>query len=191
MVYFTSDLHFGHENIIKLCNRPFDSVEEMDAILIEKWNKKVKGQDTVYIIGDFIWKGVDPNIYLSKLKGKKVLIVGNHDSNWLCKQGAKEYFQQITNMLEESICCHQMTLCHYPMLEWKGSRKIGSSKQSYLMHGHIHNQTNIEDYGVIFKNPCALNVGVDINNFEPVTFEEVVENNILFKEKVLKENNIF
>ena len=55
MIYFTSDLHFGHSNIIKLCNRPFATVEEMDRALMEGWNKKVKKCDTVYIIGDIIW----------------------------------------------------------------------------------------------------------------------------------------
>lgn len=80
MVYFTADLHLGHNNIIKTCNRPFSSVDEMDDILIENWNKKVKGNDTVYIVGDLIWKGIDPKPYLDRLKGKKILVRGNHDS---------------------------------------------------------------------------------------------------------------
>lgn len=54
MVYFTSDLHLGHENVIKLCNRPFDSIEEMDEALIRNWNRKVTNGDTVYVLGDLI-----------------------------------------------------------------------------------------------------------------------------------------
>ena len=56
MVYFTSDLHLGHENVIKLCNRPFDSIEEMDEALIHNWNRKVTNRDTVYVLGDLIYK---------------------------------------------------------------------------------------------------------------------------------------
>ena len=55
-IYYTSDLHLGHKNIIRLCNRPFGSIEEMDNLLIERWNKKVKKEDTVYILGDLFYK---------------------------------------------------------------------------------------------------------------------------------------
>ncbi|OUN81344.1 hypothetical protein B5G06_10770 [Flavonifractor sp. An52] len=54
MIFFTSDLHLGHENCIRLCNRPFSSIEEMDETLIENWNRKITGKDTVYILGDLI-----------------------------------------------------------------------------------------------------------------------------------------
>ena len=56
MIFFTSDLHLGHENCIRLCNRPFSSIEEMDETLIENWNHKVTGKDTVYILGDLIYR---------------------------------------------------------------------------------------------------------------------------------------
>ena len=58
MIFFTSDLHLGHENCIRLCNRPFSSIEEMDETLIENWNHKVTGKDTVYILGDLIYRGI-------------------------------------------------------------------------------------------------------------------------------------
>lgn len=54
MIFFTSDLHLGHENCIRLCNRPFSSIEEMDETLIENWNRKITGKDTVYILGDLM-----------------------------------------------------------------------------------------------------------------------------------------
>lgn len=70
MNYFTSDLHLGHENIIKLCNRPFDDVYEMNQILIENWNARVHRDDHVYIVGDLSFRG-KPSVvsYLEKLKG--------------------------------------------------------------------------------------------------------------------------
>lgn len=60
MIFFTSDLHLGHENCIRLCNRPFSSIEEMDETLIENWNRKVTGKDTVYILGDLIYRSKKP-----------------------------------------------------------------------------------------------------------------------------------
>lgn len=185
MIYFIADMHLGHENIIQLCNRPFKTIEEMDEALISNWNRKVKKNDTVYIIGDLMWKGIDPKIYLERLNGNKVLIIGNHDSNWLCKCNPLDYFKIVTNMHIDSLNCHTVTMCHYPMLEWKKSRKEGSSKLGYLIYGHIHNKID-EMYSYLFEKENALNAGVDINNFEPVTFDELVENNRKFKELIIE-----
>ena len=86
MVFFTSDLHLGHRNIIRLCNRPFSSIDEMDEYLIEKWNKKVTNADTVYILGDLMFRNEKPpEEYLRQLRGKKHLIIGNHDREWIKK----------------------------------------------------------------------------------------------------------
>ena len=69
MIFFTSDLHLGHENCIRLCNRPFSSIEEMDETLIENWNRKVTGKDTVYILGDLIYRSKKPpEEYLRRLR---------------------------------------------------------------------------------------------------------------------------
>ena len=79
MIHFTSDLHLGHKNIIRLCNRPFSSSEEMDEVLMENWNRKVHRNDTIYILGDLMFRSEKPpEDYLRQLKGKKHLIMGNH-----------------------------------------------------------------------------------------------------------------
>lgn len=83
MVYFTADLHLGHENIIHHCSRPFRTVEEMDRALIDAWNKRVGPEDTVYILGDLMFSCKDPAGYLRQLAGKKHLILGNHDAVWM------------------------------------------------------------------------------------------------------------
>ena len=84
MIYYTSDLHFGHKNIIKYENRPFESIEDMTEGLIERWNNKVTNNDVVYILGDFALK----NSYMNKAKilecfkrlnGYKYLVPGNHE----------------------------------------------------------------------------------------------------------------
>ena len=79
--YFTSDLHFGHENVIRFDNRPFETVDEMDAELIRKWNAKVDRDDLVYVLGDMIWKtknGTAEDL-IHNLNGQIILIRGNHD----------------------------------------------------------------------------------------------------------------
>lgn len=86
MIFFISDTHFGHKNIIKHCSRPYETVEEMDEGLIEKWNRKVGKIDTVYIIGDFVWNKSKVPYYAERLKGKKILIAGNHDETWTRKK---------------------------------------------------------------------------------------------------------
>ena len=177
MELFTSDLHLGHENVLKH-RTMFDTIEEMNETLINNWNKKVHKSDDVYIVGDFSYRSKIPvETYLERLKGKKHLILGNHDPDWL-KQSQYEklsqYFCSINSFHTFKKNKVQITLCHFPMLEWSGSR-YASKGASYLIHGHIHNNKNkIYEY-IKGNQPTALNCGVDVNNFEPVTFEELIE----------------
>ncbi|MCI0728857.1 MAG: DUF5662 family protein [Chloroflexi bacterium] len=83
-VFFTADTHFGHENIIKYCRRPFASVGEMDAALIANWNEVVGEQDTVFHLGDFTLGGPDvAQRYFSQLNGRIRVLSGSHDQRWL------------------------------------------------------------------------------------------------------------
>lgn len=173
MIFYTSDLHFGHENIIKSCGRPFSSADEMDEALIAAWNARVTRADTVYILGDLIYKAErPPEYYLKRLKGKKCLIVGNHDSFWLDNVNYEDYFEDVSPLKVINSGAGIATLCHFPMLDFEGRWHI---------HGHIHNNTVRPYWPVLRSMPAALNAGADINNFVPVTFEELVENNTSFK----------
>ena len=183
MVFFTADLHFGHDNIIKLCNRPFENVREMDEALIANWNRKVKRNDTVYVVGDLVWQKNSVEDYLKRLNGNKILIVGNHD-NWAKDEAISRLFVKITAFEEVSLNGHPITLCHYPLIEWKNSRKDGTSRLGYLIYGHIHNNVKPE-YRLLFEKPNALNAGVEVNGFEPVTFDELLENNLRFSRSAL------
>lgn len=101
MIYYISDLHFGHLRCIKMDKRPFSSIEEMDRILIENWNNKVNEEDDVYILGDFSYKSkIDPVEYLKQLKGHKHLIVGNHDLKLIKNQEACHHFETIDYYLQ-------------------------------------------------------------------------------------------
>ena len=177
MIYFTADTHFGHENVIRFCDRPFASAAEMDEALVQNWNDRVKGNDTVYILGDMFFRSVNVEEVLKKLKGKKRLIVGNHDGSWMQKTDTSKYFESIDSFLETSDGQHSLTLCHYPMLSWKHAMR------SYMIHGHIHNDTSADFYPLITGRERVLNAGVDVNGFVPVTFDELIANNNEFKRK--------
>ena len=80
MIYYISDTHFGDERIMKLSKRPFSDVDEMNKVLIKKWNDKVSACDDVYIVGDFSLNDQTANAALNELNGRLHLIIGNHDN---------------------------------------------------------------------------------------------------------------
>lgn len=176
MDYYISDLHFGHENIIKMCSRPFSCIEEMDAVLLENWNNIIHKNDNVYIIGDLIYKANNsPEYYLKQLKGKKHLIIGNHDKSWLKYVDTVKYFESVDLMKIINTGKGNATLCHYPMLEFEGE---------FMIHGHVHTKANKLAYWEYLKRIDALlNAGADINGYKPVSLDELIENNNAFKNK--------
>lgn len=175
MIYFTADTHFDHANIIRFCNRPFATVEEMNEALIANWNRKVHGNDTVYILGDMFFRTTDPEPILRQLKGRKHLITGNHDSQWMKKVDMDRWFASVQPYLETSDGQHTLTLCHFPMVSWN------HQSRSYMIHGHIHENTDMDYWPLLVTRGRVLNAGCDINSFEPVFFQELVENNAKFK----------
>lgn len=176
MNYFIADMHFGHKNVLKLCNRPFKTIEEMNNVIIKCWNDRVRKNDDVYILGDMFFRCEDPESILSILNGHKHLILGNHDG-WVQKQGLQKYFISIDNYLEFSDGKNYFILSHYPMLSYHHEMR----KNTYMIHGHIHADTNIDLFPILRTRERILNAGVDINDFTPVTLEELIENNITFK----------
>lgn len=180
MFFFISDTHFGHGAIIDLCHRPFKCTEEMEGFMIDRWNTKISGNDTVYIVGDLFYKHKEPEKILRQLKGKKRLIVGNHDEVWLKRLDASSYFLSVDYLTEVSDGKHNLVLCHYPLMCWKHELK------SYMIHGHIHNNTDSSYWQFIKNNSRLLNAGADVNGFEPVSFDEMVANNERFKSDALR-----
>ena len=80
MDYFTSDMHYGHANIIDYCNRPFESLDEMTNEMVNRWNEIVTEDDTVYVVGDvFLCPTSEGESIVKRLNGRKILIKGNHD----------------------------------------------------------------------------------------------------------------
>ena len=180
MNLYISDLHFGHENVIDFDNRPFKDVEEMNRCMIENWNGKVGEDDDVWIVGDFCHRSAkDPVWYLKQLKGRKHLIVGNHDNVILQNNEAQTYFESIEKIgfvKEEG--GEQVILCHYPIAEWKYMRH-----GSWLVYGHLHNRKN-DTYEFMKTRERALNAGAAINHYTPVSFSELLINNSAFQNAV-------
>lgn len=184
--FYISDLHFGHYNIMRFDNRPFNSVEEMDKALIDNWNSVVDAEDTVYILGDFCWLKEDRWIeILRELNGYKVLIRGNHDLKHMSQQ-LRNMFQDIKDYKEVKDGSKRVLLSHYPMPFYRGAYN------DYMVHlyGHIH--TTIEndfmehlreyipknDNRGMSQHRCHFyNVGcmMPYMNYTPRTLDEILE----------------
>lgn len=171
-VYFTSDTHFNHENIIRFCHRPFKDVEVMNETLIANWNSVVGSDDDVFHLGDFCLGGAaEWTKILDRLNGKIHLIVGNHDLKNL-RQGFINRFDEVVMQRHIVIEKHSIYLNHYPFLCFSGAYK----DDVWQLFGHVHtrkNNTGIDADRLQFLYPTQYDVGVDNNNFKPVSYEQV------------------
>jgi calcineurin-like phosphoesterase family protein len=155
MIWFTSDKHFDHKNIIKYSNRPFASVEEMNEALIVNHNSVVSKNDTVYDLGDFCLSSRS-DYFLSRLNGNIVRIKGSHDRNF---NGPRMLVIDSGLFSEQGRPIH-ITLCHYALRSWQESHY-----GAWALYGHHHGK--LEPYGLSFD------VGVDCWNYFPVSLEQV------------------
>lgn len=145
MKYYIADLHFYHDLLnIDLDKRGFESAEAMNEYMIEKWNNKVRKNDIVIVLGDFIGSK-DPekvNYILHKLRGKICLITGNHDYVWMNKPGVDmsrfEWIKDYAEIDDHKTC---VILSHYPVFCYNHQYQLKSdgSPQTYMLYGHVHN----------------------------------------------------
>ena len=174
-LFFTADLHLFHENIIKYCNRPFKHCGEMHEVLITNWNKVVPKDGIVFILGD-VSLGARPkalNDLLYRLNGTKYLIIGNHEKDALRKEYIREHWEGIYDIAEIYVKDEEITyneqhivMCHYPMITWNASHR-----GSWQLFGHVHG--GLSNKGEIKHSPFQMDVGVDVHNFSPISYEEV------------------
>lgn len=156
-IFFTADTHFGHSNIIKYCNRPFNSHEEMDAEILKRFNSVIKRGDILYHLGDVSWSTYDLDKFFSRLNTKEVhLIYGNHDKPKVTRHPHIRSYCDIRKINPG----HPIVLCHYAMNSWPGK---GSG--SFQLFGHSH--------GKLAGIGRSMDVGVDTNNFYPYEFSEI------------------
>ena len=175
-IFFTSDTHFGHQNIIRFCNRPFASKEKMDEELIRRWNSKVGPDDIVFHLGDFCWGGSQAwNDVLDKLNGKIYLCLGNHDLKNI-RQGYIERFEDVQFQYYIRIEDKVIYLNHVPFATVPGGYR--GEKAVWQLFGHIHTNPYPECVGKDDERCSNLmatqyDVGVDNNDFYPISFNEV------------------
>lgn len=177
MIWFTSDMHYGHEGVIKYCKRPFINLKEMEDTLTNNWCKKINSNDTVYVLGDMcLGKYSEYKEVLSLLPGKKILIRGNHDG-WSEGQYNKLGFT-VYHELKLKLLGKMVRLSHYPYTIpwWKRwnvfpselrymDRRPPRIEDEYLLHGHTHKKYKRRDN--------MIHVGVDAWNFKPVSLNEI------------------
>lgn len=169
-VFFTSDLHFNHKNIIKYENRPFSNVEDMNKKLIEKWNDVVSDDDEVYIIGDFSFGDYEFTYQIAKqLKGKKYVILGNHDKSIknMPKKLRDEVFVWVKDYYMLKYKNKKIVMFHFPIQTWDCQHY-----DSIHLYGHVH--SNKGDYKMEYNTKNSYNVGVDVNNYFPVEFDDIL-----------------
>jgi len=175
-LFFTSDTHFQHTNIINYCKRPFSSVAEMNGKLIQYWNETISNDDIVFHLGDFAFCGpTKAREIKEQLNGKIILIRGNHDYDSTLKLFDNVFDQLLLNLNGDLVY-----LNHYPFLTFAGAYR----SNVFQLFGHIHTCKNLppiedpeieqilnEDYiraKYLLKN--QYDVGVDNNDYKPISW---------------------
>lgn len=171
MIFFTSDLHFGHARILQYCSRPFLDVEDMHRELVRRWNATVRPEDTVYVLGDFA-------LYLRKrevedilvlLHGFKILVAGNHDHR--DTRNAIGWHQVVRGSIELAIADGPtpLHLIHDPF-------RLPVEAVGIVLHGHLHGLKG--DRGHAPSHPeriyCDVGVDVDAMDYRPISEHEIM-----------------
>jgi calcineurin-like phosphoesterase family protein len=158
-VMFTADHHFGHENIIKYCKRPFKDANHMNEVMVTKWNEAVDEDQTVFHLGDFSFKGPSGTVpkLLARLNGNVILIQGNHDH-----KRSLQHFSAVHDMAEVLVGDQRIIMCHYGMRVWNHS-----FRGAWHLYGHSHGTLPSR------QDRKELDIGVDCWRFKPVSFFEI------------------
>lgn len=158
MIFFSADHHFNHENIIKLSNRPYNSVEQMNKALVELWNSVVTPNDIIFYLGDFgFGKKESLEEICKKLNGHKFLIIGNHDKRHSYSALRTIGFEEVYDKMQ----LDKFLFTHKPV--------ITLDKGIINIHGHIHNANTSTISGYKTKN--HLCVSVECTNYKPISMD--------------------
>ena len=174
--FFTADLHFGHENIIRYCNRPFATVTEMNTELVANWNAVVADDDEVWVLGDVAMGPIDESLAnVAALQGRKVLLTGNHDrcwagnesrhSEWVRRYHDAGFGEILQGTVETTVDGVDVLAAHFPYEgdshdEDRFTRWRPIDTGDWLLHGHVHTKWQVKNR--------QINVGVDVWDYAPV-----------------------
>ena len=175
--YVTSDLHFGHKNIMTFCPvtraRFRNDVDYMNEAMIKEWNDIVDPVDTVYILGDVAFmSGNNAALVMMRLNGRKILIEGNHDRKTLMDVNFLNQFAEVHKYLDITYGGHNIVMFHYPIAEWDRMHR-----GALHFHGHLHGSTSgLEEFQ-------AMDVGMDATGFIVVEMEDAIARTVKGKIK--------
>ena len=181
VVWITSDTHYSHKNICRgvtnwrtkdgkipiESTRDFNTIEDMNSVIVDNINSKIGPDDTLIHLGDFSFGGFDKiGQFLDRLVCKNIhLVLGNHDHHIKNnRENIHDRFLSVQNYLEVNIGGANFVLSHYPLCSWNQL-----SKGAIQLHGHVHLPTNKK-----WGNGKRLDVGVDGNNYQPYKLSEIV-----------------
>ncbi|SRR6266403_1717301 len=166
-IFFISDTHFWHKNVIKFDNRPFKSVEEMNEALILNWNNVVKKDNIVFFLGDFAFAGITKTKEIAdRLNGIIHVITGNHDNTKLLAKTGRfvsiEGYKEI--WIEGTLIC----MSHYPMIVWNSHHR-----GSIHLHGHSHGSLIPTEFGKTYYKRKVIDVGCNNINYTPISYLDI------------------
>jgi calcineurin-like phosphoesterase family protein len=166
--YITSDLHWGHKNIMKFCPvsraRFRDDLDYMNEAMVREWNDLISPEDLVYILGDVAFlpaaKAVE---YMRRLNGRKILVQGNHDRKTLNDPVFRNCFEEIHHYLDINYNGTKVCMFHYPIAEWDQMHR-----GAVHFHGHLHGgASGLEQYR-------ARDMGMDATGVIAVLMEDAI-----------------
>lgn len=168
-LFFISDLHLMHENIIKYCDRPFKNAREMTERLIENWNSVVTDDDQIIFLGDFICGCKNPKIVSEEiyecLNGEKHFIRGNHDTDDKISEKIP-WYKNSENVYRTHYNGYDLIMSHYPF----EFRKIMPLANALYISGHTHNTSFVIDINI-----KAVNVSSEAVNYTPILFDDILK----------------
>jgi len=157
-IFVAADLHLDHANIIRYCNRPFSTVEEMNDALVRNWNVAVSGEDTVYFLGDLtMGRRGATDYWLTRLQGRITFIKGSHDRS------------KTIPFLHHAVVEHggiAFYLVHKP-------NSIPHDWEDWAIHGHVHNR-NLELYPFINRAQRRVNASIELTGYRPILLDDIV-----------------
>ena len=179
-VYFTTDFHLFHHNVLKFDKRPFNDVHHMHQIIEQRWNETVNPDDIVIYLGDLSFARREDKDYinqmLERLNGQIHFVLGNHDKIEEVKkmpnlESVQDYLEvRITHMegdkkIETLFCC-----MHYPIYSWNKKHH-----GSYMVHGHCHGNLHHGEEASFYDNRRVIDVGCMLHDYRPVSYTQIMK----------------
>lgn len=175
-IYYTADLHLGHEAILDFVSRPFTSIDSHDEQIVHNINHRLRGEDRLYVLGDFAWGKMNRvKHYRELIRCKNVhLIMGNHDPTTTTGRPLPELYRVFQDVRERKLLkdhllgvgVQRIYMDHYPVWNWPAM-----DSGSYHLHGHVHGSDPS-------PREHVYDVGVDCWDYKPVTLMEIVSGRI-------------